>query len=204
MRCDNFDPQREVDSIVHSYDREVGFKRHNQAAIDRDEAIAAAYHELRNDQAKFKSHVQRVETFNLFERYVLERHPDHEYASYLGTFIRIMDEDVLLSGESRSLAFMPPPEELVVTYAMNLRKDKKEPVYDEPDKPDHVYGTIKKYIGAITGTCVEFHARTRCRRRRTRTCASRCTSGRTWTRSSRPRRSTWPRTSRACSTPSTR
>ena len=53
---------------------------------------------------------------------------------------------------------MPPPEELVVTYAMNLRKDKKEPVYDEANKPDHVYGTIKKYIGAITGTCVEFHA----------------------------------------------
>ena len=52
---------------------------------------------FRNDQAKFKSHVQRVETFNLFERYVLERHPDHEYASYLGTLMRIMDEDVLLS-----------------------------------------------------------------------------------------------------------
>jgi hypothetical protein len=131
------------------YERAVGFRRHNQERIDRSEATRAMYEELRNDPAKAAAYNQRVEGFSLFERFVLERRPTDEYAVYLGKLANLESES------DGPIAFQIPPEDLVVAWSLNLRKDVKNP-FAPGFEVDHVYGTIKTYLSRISGTVKEF------------------------------------------------
>lgn len=153
--CGGTDFGRVADSIVHRYARKVGFERHNQAQIDMDPVASAAYAEIdASDDAKGQSHPKRVERVSIFERYVQARHPDHEYVRYLRELLRKSSSDADGLPEAK-LAFVSPPEELVVSFVWNLRKDKVAPI-NEGTKPDHKYEGIKAYTGAITGMCQEF------------------------------------------------
>ncbi|KAL1528704.1 hypothetical protein AB1Y20_010038 [Prymnesium parvum] len=55
----------------------------------------------------------------------------------------------------RHINFMRPPEELLTTYMMNLRKDQLMPTV-QGVKPDHSANTIRAYLGALTAACDEF------------------------------------------------
>jgi hypothetical protein len=152
VACGKADDGAQADNRHALYERVVGFRRHNQARIDRSEQVAAMYEELRNDPAKAAAYNQRVEGFSLFERFVLERRPDDEYAVYL---------DKLANLESESdgpIAFEIPPEDLVIAWAMNLRKDAINP-FAPGFEVDHVYGTIKTYLSRISGTVKEFRGK---------------------------------------------
>ena len=145
---------RVADSLNHRYARVVGFMRHNQSAIDDDPACAAAYAFM--DQVELEhSHAARIERFAIFERYVLERHAQSAYAAYLGR-LRADSESHEQGEFHEKLAFMAPPEELVVAFIANLRKDSKGEV------PPHKYEGIKALCGAITGTCLEFGSPSPC------------------------------------------
>ena len=65
VRCEGTDVGHVADSVVHRFDREIGFLSKNQAAIDADELVRSTYEALRNDPAKTISHEQRVHS-NLF------------------------------------------------------------------------------------------------------------------------------------------
>jgi hypothetical protein len=73
-----------LDSRAHRYDREVGYDRGDSVDEEADARMAAARELMRGDTgSKGKAHRQRVQRWARFERYVLERHPHHEYAVFL-------------------------------------------------------------------------------------------------------------------------
>ena len=150
VACGKADQGAQTDNRHARYEREVGFKRHNQARVDRNEATRAMYEDLRNDTNKAAAYEQRVEGFSLFERWVLDRKGDDEYADYLTKLEKLEKES-----EDAPLAFQVPPEDLLVEWTMNLRKDKKTPYL--PDAAvDHSAGTIKTYLSRVAGTVKEY------------------------------------------------
>lgn len=81
--CGKAEAGVEYDNRHARYERSVGFLRHNQKAIDRNEKFREMYEQLRNDPDGAVSYWQKVEGFSLFERFVLAYHSDDEYADYL-------------------------------------------------------------------------------------------------------------------------
>ena len=81
---------------------------------------------------------------------MLDRKGDDEYADYLTKLEKLEKES-----EDAPLAFQVPPEDLLVEWTMNLRKDKKTPYL--PDAAvDHSAGTIKTYLSRVAGTVKEY------------------------------------------------
>ena len=103
---------------MHRYQREVGFLRADAVEEAEDQGIAAARKRLRQDGAgQIKSHTQRVKRFALFERYCLEKHPDHEWSKWLlGLQVdgaEPIDEGTLHERQQQRITFKAPTEGLV-------------------------------------------------------------------------------------------
>ena len=159
QRCTGTTEGHVSDSFVYRYEREVGFLRRDAAEEAADARIAAARERLRQDNAgKIKSHDQRVNRFSYFERYCLDKHPDHEWCVWLRSLgnggDHTPDEATLAELRRDRLEFMAPTEGLVTAYAQALRNNPDGDSYIEM----HKGGTIRVYVGAIGACCKEFHA----------------------------------------------
>ena len=66
---------------------------------------------------KIKSHDQRVNRFSYFERYCLEKHPDHEWTKWLLALAVDGDDqpdaETLRQRQGQRIEFQPPTEGLV-------------------------------------------------------------------------------------------
>mmetsp|Transcript_17222 Transcript_17222/g.36455 ORF Transcript_17222/g.36455 Transcript_17222/m.36455 type:complete len:502 (+) Transcript_17222:36-1541(+) len=156
VSCEGGTPGHIADSVHHRYQRLVGFKQVNQEAIDADARATQAYRDMQTDPDVARAHEQRVYRLSLFERYVQERHAESAYVAFLN---QLKVECISLSNgvAPRRINFMRPPDELLTTYMMNLRKDQLMPTVHGPN-PDHSANTIKAYLGALTAACDEFSA----------------------------------------------
>ena len=99
QRCKSTQVTHKSDSFCHRYHREVGFKRDDDddAQEQMDARIAAARERIRGSNAgKIKSHCQRVTRWGMFERYCLQRHPDHRWSKWL-VDLGVQGEEILSS-----------------------------------------------------------------------------------------------------------
>ena len=65
VSCSPMDPYKIVDNIVTRYEREIGFRRTNQAEIDAYADFQAMYARLRNEPDMRRGYEQQVEGFSL-------------------------------------------------------------------------------------------------------------------------------------------
>ena len=140
--CEGTDPEHMPDSIVHRFDREVGFVRPNQTAIDADELISSTYAAMRNNREKLAVYSQRVRIFALFERYVQTAHPGHAWVQWLHGLAGAEEHELDVR-----VSYEMPPTELITTWAQNLRNG-----MPSLDMPKHKGSSIKTYLGGISGT----------------------------------------------------
>ena len=82
--CKGTDLRHEPDSLIHRYDREVGFAISDEelAMVGRNQIAAAAERSARC-RNKQDSHMQTVKRWALLERYLQAFHPDEDYTIYL-------------------------------------------------------------------------------------------------------------------------
>ena len=103
--CAPTDEGHQLDSRVHAYDRSVGFLRADQEMIDRNEDVRASYERRRMNPHKAKAHKQVVERWAIFERWVLARMPNEEYAAFLRACAELLTERRLaFSGRWRCMS----------------------------------------------------------------------------------------------------
>jgi hypothetical protein len=156
-RCSGREPDHMADSYVHRYHYEVGFLADDDAEERANAEIQAARRRTRQlGIGQIKSHDQRVTNFAIFERWVLERMPQHEWAQWL-LQLEVRGEEPLHEDELNGLAqdkqkFMAPSKALVETYIDALRFgdidlsshssfDNNLPIPDF--KPLHKGGTVR-------------------------------------------------------------
>jgi hypothetical protein len=120
----------------------VGFHELDEG-VDVDGGIetARAYHRKHEVTAK-KSHLQTAEQYAMFERYVLEMHPNHPYTTYLHEV-----ENATLTGQK--VEYKGPSSGLIEAYIHDLRGG-------GAGKGGVKGGTIKTYLGAISSAHTQF------------------------------------------------
>jgi hypothetical protein len=141
------DGKKFVDSRVHRYGQERGFKRKDcDDVLENDARAQLVREEMRNVEHYPKSHKQRVEMFGNFECFVLKAHPKHKYADF---FNKIADA----THPGPPIAFMPPPDILIESYVLYVRGTE---LGDNIPGRYNKYNSIRCYLGMISGTLLEF------------------------------------------------
>merc|ERR1712166_1369731 len=171
-RCTGKTDKHVADSYVHRYHYEVGFLQDDHAEEAANPGIAAARRRTRQlGLGKIKSHPDRVTKFAIFERFVLERCPNHPWAAWLRG-LPVQGNDPLDEADwqdmvANRVAFVPPTKGLVEQYIDSLRWGNIDPAVHSSfqdnaelpsNKPVHKGGTIRVYVASITATVKEFGA----------------------------------------------
>ena len=155
--CKGTDLRHEPDSLIHRYDREVGFAISDEelAMVGRNQIAAAAERSARC-RNKQDSHMQTVKRWALLERYLQAFHPDEDYTIYLrklGADATPRSEDAeMLEDAPERCPFRACPALLRLAYTEYLRR--ADPASAKPDRKS---STIRKYvITATASVLIEF------------------------------------------------
>ena len=147
--CGPKDEGHEPDSGVHRYDRVHGFavSPDELALLGRNPEVAEAERRARA-ASKQVSHQETVERWSIFERFLLEFHPEEPYTAFIRA-CRAQSADPEEPLVADRLRMSAPPALLLLAYIQKLR--------GEPDSPDRKWATIRAYgQNAITSVLHEF------------------------------------------------
>jgi hypothetical protein len=157
-RCPITTRRRELDSLCHRFNREIGFDRQNAAPIPAGDARQIAAQNFVNKVTyKPKSTVDRTNTQSYFECFVLEHHRNDEYALFLVRIKAVLDLDPTERVDSHE-TMLEPSDSLLVSWILHLRQDADELVEDPATGirgRKNKAGTIAKHLSYLSGTLLE-------------------------------------------------
>jgi hypothetical protein len=146
--------KKELDSFVHRFGREIGFKHGDSEDIPDDDTRLRNAEALSNRMTyNPQSTVDRVRAQSYFECYVLKMHPNTEYSTFLRRCSECRESD------RRCFPIKIPSPQLLLSYITHLRDDadslaenNEEGILGHMNKGS----TIDLQLKYISGTLIEF------------------------------------------------
>jgi hypothetical protein len=146
--------KKELDSFVHRFGREIGFKHGDSEEIPHDDTRLHNAEALSNRITyNPESTVDRVRAQSYFECYVLKMHPNTEYSAFLRRCLECSELD------RRVFPIKVPSPQLLLSYITHLRDDAdslaengEEGIQGRMNKGS----TIDLQLKYISGTLIEF------------------------------------------------
>jgi hypothetical protein len=141
-----------IDSRVHRYGRERGFKREDSGVddIEKDARAKLVQAEMRSVPHNPLSHEQRIRMQGDFECFVLKAHGDNPFASYM-CLKQLEETDI----KQPQLKFQKPPAVIIESYVLHLRAASNDLGDDVPGRYNK-HAAIVTRLGSISSTLIEF------------------------------------------------
>ena len=141
--------RKHVNSIVHRFNRIVGFALGDDAEMEGDDVLLAVRERIKNITAYPKSEINRVTCQANFENFVLEIFPQsNPYKQFLFSIQNPKRRD------QRMVQFLKPSAMLINAYLLYM-SDSKNKLTGTHKGRENVYNSIRTRLAGISGTCKE-------------------------------------------------
>ena len=141
--------RKQVDSIVHRFNRIVGFASADDAEWEGDDVLMEVRDRIKNITAYPKSEINRVTCQANFENFVLEIFPrSNPYKKFLLSIQNPKTRD------QRTVHFLKPTPMLINAYLLYMSDSKKKLTGTHKGR-ENAYNSIRTRFAGISGTCKE-------------------------------------------------